>query len=74
VILLVNHKAAKLNHNIEFRLNRDLPKISADPGSLRQLFMNIIINSLYFTPEAEVSSLPHTPAFLLLITWATLRK
>jgi two-component system NtrC family sensor kinase len=51
VILLVNHKAAKLNHNIEFRLNRDLPKISADPGSLRQLFMNIIINSLYFTPE-----------------------
>ncbi|MCL5022199.1 MAG: GAF domain-containing protein [Nitrospirae bacterium] len=51
VILLVNHKAAKLNHNIEFRLNRELPKIYADPGSLRQLFMNIIINSLYFTPE-----------------------
>ncbi|HWR58213.1 MAG TPA: ATP-binding protein [Thermodesulfovibrionales bacterium] len=51
VILLVHHKAARLNHNIECRLNRELPKISADPGSLRQLFMNIIINSLYFTPE-----------------------
>jgi len=51
VILLVNHKAAKLNHNVEFRLTRELPKISADAGSLRQLFMNIIINSLYFTPE-----------------------
>jgi two-component system NtrC family sensor kinase len=51
VILLVNHRAKRLSHNIEFRLNRDLPKICADPGSLRQLFMNIIINSLYFTPE-----------------------
>jgi two-component system NtrC family sensor kinase len=51
VILLVNHRAAKLNHNIRLDLNRDLPKIYADPGSLRQLFMNIIMNSLYFTPE-----------------------
>jgi two-component system NtrC family sensor kinase len=51
VILLVNHKAKRLSHRIEFRLNRDLPKIYADPGSLRQLFMNIIINSIYFTPE-----------------------
>ncbi len=51
VILLVNHKAAKLNHNIAFRLKRELPKVSGDAGSLRQLFMNIIINSLYFTPE-----------------------
>lgn len=51
VILLVNHKAARLRHNIELKLNRDLPKICGDPGSLRQLFMNIIINSIYFTPE-----------------------
>jgi len=50
VLLLVNHKAAKLNHNIEFSLSRELPKIYADPGSLRQLLMNIIINSMYFTP------------------------
>jgi len=51
VILLVNHKAKRLNHSIELRLNRELPKIFADPGSLRQLFMNIIINSLFYTPE-----------------------
>jgi two-component system NtrC family sensor kinase len=51
VILLVNHKAKRLSHRIDFRLNRDLPKVYADPGSLRQLFMNIIINSIYFTPE-----------------------
>ncbi|SPQ01041.1 putative Histidine kinase [Candidatus Sulfobium mesophilum] len=51
VILLVNHKAKHLQHNIELKLNRELPKIHADPGSLRQLFMNIIINSIYFTPE-----------------------
>jgi two-component system, NtrC family, sensor kinase len=51
VILLVNHKAKRLKHNIELKLNRDLPKIYADPGSLRQLFMNLIINSIYFTPS-----------------------
>ncbi|MBS1234403.1 MAG: histidine kinase [Nitrospirae bacterium] len=51
VILLVNHRAKRLKHNIELKLNRDLPKIYADPGSLRQLFMNIIINSMYFTPS-----------------------
>jgi two-component system NtrC family sensor kinase len=50
VILLINHKAARLNHRIELNLNRDLPKLYAEPGSLRQLFMNIIINSIYFTP------------------------
>ena len=52
VILLVNHRAKRLKHNIELRLNRDLPKIFADPGNLRQLFMNIIMNSMYFTPAA----------------------
>lgn len=51
VILLVNHRAKRLKHNIELRLNRDLPRIYADPGSLRQLFMNIIMNSMYYTPE-----------------------
>jgi two-component system NtrC family sensor kinase len=51
VLLLVNHRATRLSHHITLRLNRDLPKISADPGSLRQLFMNMIINSIYFTPE-----------------------
>ncbi len=51
VILLVNHRAKRLNHNIILDLDRDIPKIFADPGNLRQVFMNIIINSMYFTPE-----------------------
>lgn len=50
VILLVNHRAKRQQHDIEFMLDRDLPKIVAEPGGLRQLFMNIIINSIYFTP------------------------
>jgi len=51
VILLVNHRAKRLNHNIGLKLDRNIPKIHADPGNLRQVFMNIIINSMYFTPE-----------------------
>lgn len=51
VILLVNHKAKTLRHNIQLELNREVPKIHAEPGTLRQLFMNILINSMYFTPE-----------------------
>jgi two-component system NtrC family sensor kinase len=51
VILLVNHRAKRLHCRIEQDLNRDLPKIYAEAGSLRQLFVNIIINSLYHTPE-----------------------
>ncbi len=51
VILLVNYRAKRLNHKIRLDLNRDIPKVLADPGSLRQLFMNIIMNSMYFTPE-----------------------
>ncbi len=51
VILLVNYTAKKLRHNIELQLNRATPKVLAEPGTLRQLFMNILINSMYFTPE-----------------------
>ena len=54
VLLLVNHRAKRFNHKIECNLIRDLPKIYGEPGALRQLFMNIIINSLYFTPENGV--------------------
>lgn len=51
VILLVNYKAKRLKHKIDLELTADLAKIQAEPGKLRQLFMNIIINSMYFTPE-----------------------
>ncbi len=48
VILLVNYKAKRSNYIIELNLLRDIPKVYADPGALRQLFMNIIMNSFYF--------------------------
>ncbi|MFN3395955.1 MAG: sensor histidine kinase [Thermodesulfovibrionales bacterium] len=51
VILLINHRAVRLRHNIELKLGDPVPKIYGNPGSLRQLFLNIVINSLYFTPE-----------------------
>jgi len=51
VMLLVNHRAKSLSYDLVLDLSRDLPALFADPGSLRQLFMNIIINAIYFTPE-----------------------
>ncbi len=48
VLLLVKHKASTLKHAIDLRLNRDIPSIKADPGALRQLFINIIMNSMSF--------------------------
>jgi len=51
VMLLVNHKVKSLNCDLVLNLNSGLPSISADPGSLRQLFLNIIINAIYYTPE-----------------------
>ncbi len=57
VILLVKHRAKNLKHNIELNLQRDLPKVYGNPGNLRQVFLNIILNSLYFTPEGGTISI-----------------
>ncbi len=51
VMLLVKHKAKSLNYNLDLDLNRDIPKVDVEPGSLRQLFMNVIINAMFYTPE-----------------------
>ena len=51
VLLIVKHRAKRLHYDLVLDINRDLPKIVAEPGSMRQLFMNVIINSMYFTPE-----------------------
>jgi PAS domain S-box-containing protein len=51
VLLLLKHRTARLQHTLSLTLNRDLPKISADAGSLRQLLMNLLLNAIYFTPE-----------------------
>jgi two-component system NtrC family sensor kinase len=51
VLLLLKHRTARLQHSIELNLNRGVPKIHADAGSLRQLLMNLLLNAIYFTPE-----------------------
>jgi signal transduction histidine kinase len=51
VLLLLKHRTARLKHTLELDLNRDIPKIYADAGSLRQLLMNLLLNAIYFTPE-----------------------
>ena len=50
VLLLLKHRTAKLQHTIELTLDRDVSKIYADAGSLRQLLMNLLLNAIYFTP------------------------
>ncbi len=51
VLLLLKHRTARLKHSLVLNLNRDIPKIYADAGSLRQLLMNLLLNAIYFTPE-----------------------
>ncbi len=51
VLLLLQHRTKRLKHSISLNLNREVPKIHADAGSLRQLVMNLLLNAIYFTPE-----------------------
>ena len=48
VILLVKHGARTHNHKIELKLQRGIPDTMADPGAMRQVFLNIIMNSFYY--------------------------
>jgi len=51
VILLVKHGARTHNHRIKLKLQREIPETMADPGSMRQVLLNIIMNSFYFMKE-----------------------
>jgi PAS domain S-box-containing protein len=51
VLLLLQHRTTRLKHTLELDLDREVPKIYADAGSLRQLMMNLLLNAIYFTPE-----------------------
>ncbi len=51
VILLVKHGAREHNHMIDLNLQREIPETLADPGAMRQVFLNIIMNSFYYMEE-----------------------
>lgn len=51
VLLLLQHHSARLKHTLSLDLDRDLPKLRADAGSLRQVLMNLLLNAISFTPE-----------------------
>lgn len=51
VMLLVNHRVKRLKCDLRLDLNPDMGIVMGDPGSLRQMLLNIIINALYFTSE-----------------------
>ena len=61
VLLLLQHHSARLKHTLSLDLNRDLPKLRADAGSLRQLLMNLLLNAIAFTPEGGKISITTGP-------------
>ncbi len=48
VLLLIDHHARKHKHTIVLNLGSDIPQTRVDPGAMRQVFMNIIMNAFYF--------------------------
>ncbi len=62
VLLLVRHQADREGRRIELALAPGLPRLRGEAGQLRQLFMNLIINSLYFTPREGRVTVRTSPA------------
>jgi two-component system NtrC family sensor kinase len=48
VMLLVMHGTQAQKQRIILNLQREIPETTADPGAMRQVLLNIIMNSLYF--------------------------
>lgn len=59
VVMLVKYKARKEQKEIRLSLAADLPEISGEPDALSQVFLNLILNAIEFTPAGpsiEVTS------------------
>lgn len=51
VMLLVKHGVGTQKYTIELDLKRGIPETLADPGAMRQVFLNILMNSFHFIGE-----------------------
>jgi len=49
--MMVRGRAEKAGVNLEFDIDPNLPLLSADPLRLKQILMNLLGNSIKFTPE-----------------------
>lgn len=71
VMLLVTHGVGTQQYTIELDLRREIPETLADPGAMRQVFLNILMNSLHFIGErgrivitTKVEEHPDGPDFI----------
>ncbi|WP_456408748.1 two-component system sensor histidine kinase NtrB [Caldithrix abyssi] len=53
VLMLVRYKAEKEHKNIELDLQQPLPEIIGEADELAQVFINLILNALEFTPTGK---------------------
>jgi len=50
-IQLLNHKAGIKHININSHIAPDLPDVEADPSQIHQVFVNLILNAIDFSPK-----------------------
>lgn len=51
VLKLTGHQIAKSNISLKTQFEEDLPSVSVDPGQMKQVFLNLIINAVQAMPN-----------------------
>jgi two-component system NtrC family sensor kinase len=52
-IQLLKHKAQDKNLVLDKSISSDLPDVDADPSQIHQVFVNLILNAMEFSPKGE---------------------
>jgi len=52
-IQLLKHKAQDKNITLKKRVSADLPEVNADPSQIHQVFVNLLLNAIEFSPSDE---------------------
>ncbi len=53
VILLVEHRASRQGKSIVVEVQDNLPPLYCEPGAIKQMLLNLLMNSLYFTRSGD---------------------